>query len=157
MAALPVLLGCDMINTCCCCCCCLAVVAGCVWEVWAFFFLDFLCRPGGPKAPKYFFRKRPGIVVNAPGRLFSYFFTFTIVPPRGGVYSHYYGTAWYGFICTAVPSAASVKEVIYFSFCFLLCNIIRTKVVLIVVFSPEVPSSTKRQQSVCRFATCCWA
>ena len=79
--ALSVLLGCDMINT----CCCLAV-AVCVCMRGVGFFLGFLCRPacercvlfflflhtyrpGGPKAPKSFFRKRPGIEVNAPGRL----------------------------------------------------------------------------------------
>ena len=47
------------------------------------FFLFFRIAPGGQKPRKSFFRKRPGIVVNAPGRLFSPFFTCKIVPPRG--------------------------------------------------------------------------
>ena len=33
--------------------------------------------------PRNLFQKRPGIVVNAPGRLFSSLLTCKIVPPRG--------------------------------------------------------------------------
>ena len=55
------------------------------------FFLVFRIAAGGQMPRFFFFRKRPGFVVNASGCLFSSFFTCKIVPLRGGVYSHYYG------------------------------------------------------------------
>ena len=45
-------------------CCCVSVRGVCS-------FLVFLERPGGAKGPKYYFRKRPGHTVNAPGLLFT--------------------------------------------------------------------------------------
>ena len=65
------------------CCCCVRVRGVCVLLLLLLFlyrpacearvlcFLFFSYRSGGPKAPKSFFRKRPGIAVNAPGRLFT--------------------------------------------------------------------------------------
>ena len=73
------------------CCCCVRERFGLFFLMFCIaprlrgvrLFSCFFVSPRGAKAPKSFFRKRPGIVVNAPGRLFSYSFTCKILPPRG--------------------------------------------------------------------------
>ena len=51
------------------------------------YFLVFLYRPGGPKGPKYFFRKRPGQHSKRAGAVIL---RMQNRSAQGGVYSHYY-------------------------------------------------------------------